>query len=68
MTKNNQWISKFLVQTKLKILLLITHPGVVPKPVRLSFIFETQIEIFLMKPLRFLSLNLQPTQLPLIRY
>jgi len=28
---------------------VITHPHVVPTPVRLSFIFRTQIKIFLMK-------------------
>ncbi len=40
---------KGVVHQKMKMLSLITHPHVISKPVRPSFIFETQIKIFLMK-------------------
>jgi len=50
----------------MKILSLITHPHVVPNPVRLLFIFRTQMKIFLMKSESFLSLHWQlATQLTL---
>jgi len=54
------------VHRKMKILSLITHPHVVPNPVRLLFIFRTQMKIFLMKSESFLSLHWQlATQLTL---
>jgi len=40
---------KGLVHPKLKILSVISHPHVVPNPVRLMFIFGTQNKIFLIK-------------------
>ncbi len=50
------WL-KGLVHPKMKILSLITHRHV--KPVRLSFIFGTQIKIFLMKSKSSLTLHRQ---------
>ncbi len=50
---------KGIVHTKIKILSLISHPHVIPKPVRTSFIFGTQIKILLMKFESFLTLHRQ---------
>ncbi len=50
---------KGLVHPKMKILSLITHPHVVPKPLDTPFIFGTQIKIFLMESERFLILHRQ---------
>ncbi len=50
---------KGLVHPKIQILSLITHPHVVSKPVRPSFIIGTQIKIFLMKSESFLTLHRQ---------
>uniref|UniRef100_A0A8C1UPK0 Rho GTPase activating protein 4b n=1 Tax=Cyprinus carpio TaxID=7962 RepID=A0A8C1UPK0_CYPCA len=44
------------IPTKMKILSLITQPSCRSKPVRPSFIFRTQIKIFLMKSESFLTL------------
>ncbi len=48
-----------IVHPKMKILSLITHPHVVPNPLRPLFIFRTQIKIFLMKSESFLTLHWQ---------
>uniref|UniRef100_A0A8C1JW99 Rho GTPase activating protein 4b n=1 Tax=Cyprinus carpio TaxID=7962 RepID=A0A8C1JW99_CYPCA len=45
------------IPTKMKILSLITQPSCRSKPVRPSFIFRTQIKIFLMKSESFLTLH-----------
>ncbi len=54
---------KSIAYPKMRILSLITQPHVIPNPLRLAFVFGTQIKILLMKSMSFLTLHREATLL-----